>query len=125
MADRANLWRAILCAALTAGALRLADAGNAAVSRLPLGKASIVFDTSVWRATVSGNDAITFTCIAADCADQPHVFASLAAGREFSLAVAAARRDSRPLRDDGVPPLPFPATSYLSGCRAVDTPILF
>jgi hypothetical protein len=100
-------------------------AARADTSRVPLGKATILYDTSVWRAVVSGNNAVTFTCIAADCTGQPHVFATLSAGREFSSALAAARRESRPIPDDGVPPLPFPALSYWSGCRASDAPILF
>jgi hypothetical protein len=97
----------------------------AATSRVPLGKATILYDTSVWRAVVSGNNAVTFTCVAADCMGQPHVFATLATGRDFSAAVTAARRESKPIRDDGVPPLPFPALSSWSGCRALDEPILF
>ena len=94
-------------------------------SRVPLGKATIVYDTSDWRATMTGNGAITFTCVAPDCAAQPHVFASTASARDLAQSLAAAQREGRRIRDDGVPPLPFVALAYPSGCRAADSPILF
>jgi hypothetical protein len=113
---------------ITIAAVALAAWGvpaGAATSRVPLGKASILYDTAVWRAVVSGNNAVTFTCIAIDCVGQPHVFATLSSGRDFASAIAVARRDSSPIPDNGVPPLPFPALAYWSGCRASDSPILF
>jgi hypothetical protein len=114
---RALALAAALAAALPAIAM-------AAPSRVPLGKASILYDTSVWRAT-PGNGAVTFTCIAPDCMAQPHVFASVTNARDLAQSMATAQREGRRIRDDGVPPLPFAALSYPSGCRAVDAPILF
>ena len=110
--------------AALAGLLVIAGA-QAAPTRVALGKATILYDTAVWRATTAGDGTVTFTCIAADCGGQPRVFASTATVRELAAALAAARRDSRAVRDDGVPPLPFPALSYSSGCRGPDAPILF
>ncbi len=110
---------------IVAGLAALTAPGVAAApSRALLGKASVVYDTAIWRAAVSA-EAVTFTCIAADCMGSPHVFAVLSAGRDLGSAIAKAQRDGKAIRDDGVPPLPFAAISYWSGCRALDEPILF
>jgi hypothetical protein len=97
---------------------------DAAPMRLPLGKATILYDTAIWRALVS-DGAISFTCIAPDCTGQPRVFANVTTARDLAQRTAAAQHDSRRLRDDGVPSIPFPALAYWSGCRAQDAPILF
>jgi hypothetical protein len=107
-----------------AGVVAAATA-EAAPTRVALGKAMILYDSAVWRAATAGDGTITFTCIAPDCPGQPHVFASLTNVRELSTSLAAARRDGRTIRDNAVPPLPFPALSYSSGCRSPDAPILF
>lgn len=124
MSPEAACRRAAAAAIAALSLFTAAVPAAAAPSRVPLGKASILFETTIWRAVV-GPESVTFTCIAADCTGQPHVFATLSSGRDLSASIAAARRDGRPIRDDGVPPLPFPAISHWSGCRAMDEPILF
>jgi hypothetical protein len=121
----ARLFSAVgLAAAVFAAAAPLAPA-TAAPSRVMLGTATVIYDTDNWKASVTGNDGVTFTCVAVDCSGQPHVFANVESPREIAADIAAARRGSRTIADDGVPPLPFPAIAYRSSCRGADTPVLF
>jgi hypothetical protein len=111
---------------LAGAAMLVAVSGTqAAPTRVALGKAMILYDNAVWRTATAGDGTITFTCVAPDCGGQPRVFASVTNVRELSATLAAARRDGRTIRDTGVPPLPFAALSYSSGCRSPDAPILF
>ncbi|HZP20290.1 MAG TPA: hypothetical protein VFB16_08775 [Bauldia sp.] len=104
-----------------------AFAGSASVK---LAGARVEYDPAVWRvAGAEETAALVFTCIAADCDNEPTLFASArpiaTLAEEDGCTGAAAYREPVGIPVPSAPDrIAFSAWSVWSGCRALDAPVL-